>query len=414
MNTRTFADETQIRLRPLVIRPEDGEYVVGSLASGEFVMVPEIGRRAIELLDGNTVGQVRRELADEYDADVDVADFVGELDELGFVRSIDEQDVPLLDPVPNSLPWLRAGHLRWLFRWPAAMLWVVLLLAAVGVLVAEPGLLPGYRKFFWANRTSLVYLVNTAMFSLAIVLHELGHLVAARSWGLPARINIGTRLYVLTPQTQVACLWAVPRRQRYRVYLAGIAVDIAVFAVAVLVAAAVPAARGPLGALTVLIVVGVAGQCQLFTRTDLYLVAAELGHAKNLYQDASVYVLDRLRTAARSLFRRAPVTNADPLAALPHRERAFVRVYAVVMVIGSAVGIGLYAWYGIPIAVLTVVRAVDSIRAGIAHGDAADLVDGVLTLAVEAALQAAFLVVFLRGRFARIRRLRDRLRDQPV
>jgi hypothetical protein len=398
-----------VRLRPLVIRPEDGEYVVGSIDNGEFVAVPEVGKRAIELLGGDrTVTQAGEQLGQEFGADVDLAGFVAQLCDLGFVRSIDDR--PVEGGAPQfraNLPRLRSGHVRWLFgRW-FGLLYVAVLVAAAIVVAGRSG--PGWVRsdtLLWLDSTTLVMVANLALFVALAALHEFAHLLAARSLGLPSRVGLSTRLGSLTPVTDVRCLWAVPPRQRYRVYLAGIANDIMVIGVAQLLGAYVAGLRAPMDALSLLATLALVSQFQLYMRSDLYLVATTVARTKNLHHDALVYLLDRLRRARHRLAGRGPLERPDPLAALPAREIRIVRRYAVAMAIGSAAAIALTLTAVLANLVAAASRAVASV-----HGAGwLGLLDGVATLAILLLLQVLLVTTLLRLRGDRLRRLRQRLR----
>jgi putative peptide zinc metalloprotease protein len=403
----TVDGTSRVRLRPLVVRPEDGEYVVGSLDNGEFVALPEIGKQAIELLgDEAPLAEVNRRLDHVAGVGVDLAGFVEQLCDLGFVATIDGRPVEGGPPPfrPN-LPRLRAGHVRWLFSWPSRVVYVAVVAAAVIAMAGGSGLgWLHHESLFWLDSTSLVMLATLAAAIPLAALHELAHLVAARSLGLPARIGIGTRLDALVVITDVRCMWAVPPRQRYRVYLAGMASDVLMISLAQLVAATAEEWRAPLDALSLVAVLGMLNQFLLYLRTDLYLVATTLVRAKNLYQDASVYAVDRLRRVWRRLAGTGP--RPDPLAALPRREFVLARGYAVVMVVGSAVAVGATLVLAVPSVVALVSQALASMR-----GDGwLGVVDGTGTLAVFAALQGVFVIAFFRGRRERVRRLRERFR----
>lgn len=337
-------------------------------------------------------------------------DLVEQLVELGFVASVDDQLVATGPPLRSSLRWLRAGGVRWLFSRPFGIGYAAVVLAAVAAVVVSPGLLPTYRDFFWLERPSVLLAISTAMMLAVTALHELSHLAAARSLGVPARFTLGTRLTSLVAQTDVRCLWAVERRLRYRVHLAGMASDLLVFCVAVLVAATVTAARPAMSALAIIIVLMVSNQLRLFTRTDIYFLAADLAQARNLYQDASVLIFHRLRALGHHTVRRPASLRPDPLAALPSRERRVVGGYSVVMAVGTALALAVYFLYGLPIIVTILVRGVQALISGLTGGGIVDLVDGVVTLAIEGTFQALFLKALLTGRRERIRRLRDRLR----
>ena len=398
----TLGLDSVVRLRPLIIRLEAGEYVVGSLDSGEFVAVPELGKRAIELLAGDTtLGQAREELG----GDVDLVDFVAQLSALGFVSSVDGR--PVDSPVvfrPN-LPRLRRQHVEWLFRRPVRMLYAAIVAVAVVVVATGRSDLSWlhYRALFWLDQTSLLIVGNLAMVVAMATLHELAHLVAARSLGVPARITLGTRLYSLVAQTEVRCLWAVPPAQRYRVYLAGMACDLLLLSMSVAGSALLgPVARGPLGALSLFAALALVNQFQLYIRTDLYLVAITLTRAKNLYQDSSVYLIDQIRRITR---RKRRPGREDPLHELSTREARLVRGYAALMATGSVLAVGLFLAYGVPTLVTLTARGVAAMGSGRALG----VVDGAVTVATVVGAQVVFVVALLKGRRERVRRLRERL-----
>jgi putative peptide zinc metalloprotease protein len=213
---------------------------------------------------------------------------------------------------------------------------------------------------------------------------------------------------VLVAQTDVTGIWAVPRRRRYRVYLAGMAWDLALLARVLIALAYVPMA-GTLEALArplaVLLVLGLVGQLQLYMRTDVYYTLADLLYARNLTEDAGAYVGSLARRALRRLARGAGHTAVRPdvLAALSPRERRAVRLYAPVMIIGSAVALALYARYGVPVLVELFASAADSVWIGATEGVATRLIDGALTLDVEGGLQVLFVWVLLRNRGERVR-----------
>lgn len=401
-----------MELRPLVIRPEDGEYVVGSLEVGEFVAVPDVGKRAIELLrDGRTLDEAGRQLGREFDARVPLADFVEQLCELGFVTSIDGIPVEGGEPAfrPN-LPRLRQHHVRWLFRPWLVVPYLAVLAWAAAVTARRPA--PGWLRYdtlLWSDSVSLALVANFALFAGLAALHEFAHLIAARSLGLPARVGLSTRLGTLAPVTDVRCLWAVAPKRRYRVYLAGMASDLMVISVAQLAGAHLPGLRAPMDALSLLAVLAMLGQCQLYMRTDLYLVATTLARTKNLHNDALVYLLDRLRRVRDR--RQGTGTRPDPLAGLSARETLAVRRYAIVMVAGSAVAVTLIlATLGGNL-LTAVARAFAALDGG---GGWIRVLDGVATLTILLLFQTLFVVTLLRLRGERLRRLRQRFAERPA
>lgn len=383
-------------MRALTIRPSEDDpdcCVVGRPEGGEFVELPRVGVDAIRLLGvGLAVGEVEERLAEGADRP-DVAGLVEGLIDLAFVASVDGRVLP--DPVGTgrfTVPWLRAAHVRWLFTRPVLAGYLVLLGAAVVSVARHPGLLPGYSDFFWTDYVGLATLVNTALFAAGAVVHELLHLAAARAFGLPARIGVGTRLNNLALQTDVSAAWALPRRDRYRIYLAGMAWDVAAVCLALLACqyAVGGVTRDLLAAYVLVATIGIAFQAQVWMRTDLYFVLMDALRCRDLFHDGLGYARYLLVRAAR---RPAP----DPSLVLPQRERRAVRIYAPLVVVGSAAALAAYALFGIPVLVETTARGITALTDLGSGGDVLRAVDGGLVLAVTVALEVAFLLAFHRS-----------------
>ena len=393
---------TVVLLHPLAIAADDdeaGTFVVGRRDGGQYVELPDVGVRALRLLDaGLTGGAVEERLADG-DERPDVGGFVEELVELDWVAVVDGRELP--DPLAaagSHLAWLRPGHVRWLFGRTAAACYGALVLAAIVTVVARPALLPAYEDFFWTDYVGLATFGNMLMIIGGSVVHELMHLAAARSLGVPGRIGFGTRLYSLALQTDVTAAWALPPRRRLRIYLAGMAWDSAAIAAAILLCAyANPPAtiRALLAAYVVIALVGLVFQCQFFMRTDVYFVLMDVLRCRDLFGDGLRYARYLLARAVRALRRRpAP---ANPIDGLRPREARGVRIYAPLVVLGSTAALAAFALVGIPILVETSVRAGAAVVALRDGGSVLHAVDGGVVLAVVSGLQILFIRTFVRS-----------------
>jgi hypothetical protein len=398
---------TVLTLHELTYRDGDDdpdEVVVGRPVLGEFVELPRIGAEAVRLLgDGLSVAEVEARIAERHGVELDVAELAEALVDLGFVSTVDGSPVP--DPIVSQpashLPWLEARHVRWLFGRTASAVWFAVVVAAVVTCWRRPDLVPAPADFYWTPYVGLAVLVGTALFSVNASVHELMHLAAARSYGAPARIGFSTRLHYLVVQTDVTAVWAVSRRDRYRVYLAGLRWDSFAVCLALLAIGhgGLPAGVDRmLAAFAVVVVISMVVQAQVYLRTDLYYVLMEWLRGRNLYQDGIAYV----RHLGRCVLRRPSV---DPVADLPERERRGVRIYAVFMAGGCAVALGSFALFGLPILVQGVVGAFD----GLLHsGNVLRAVDSALVILVEGALQVFFVVTFVRVHRHWFRRRRSR------
>jgi putative peptide zinc metalloprotease protein len=402
---------SRITLHDLVIRPEADDWIVGRVELQEFVAMPQLGVRVIRLLsDGQTVSETRQRLEAEDDDAIEVLSFVEQLRDLGFLKAIDgiALEAEQRDDVASSFPWIRPAHVDWLFSGPLLAVYAVLCGAALVIMALRPRLLPRYGDLFISRSTTTVVVADTALTLALMGLHELAHLVAARSVGVPARISWGTRLFDLVAQTSMPGVWAVSRRERMRCYLAGLGFEAVLASVVIIVlAAANPhGAAGRTGsAIVALILLGFLMQLLVFKRTDVYFVVADLVRARNLHDDACRYLLTGVRALVSRARRRPPPASPAQPAPTDRREYRLVRGYAWFMVAGSAASAAALAAYIVPAIVTLFARSHAELMTGLSRQDYLAAADAATSMAILCGSWILFLVVFIRSRGAWWRRL---------
>ena len=375
---------SRVRLRPLQERRDGDGWVIGRAETGDFIKVPDSGRRAITLLgQGLAVSEVAEALRRETGRNFAVTDFIATLDDVGFLAMVDGADRgegPVMRP---SLPWLRPRHVGWMLHprapWVAAAFGVVVLV----VLAIHPALAPSSRVLVWSQYVGLVLVVNAAITWALIAVHELAHLCAARAAGVPARITLSTRLQFLVAQTDVSGVWGQPRRIRMTVYLAGMAVDVCGAGTCLLIIAVAE----PHGLVRHLLAVAVAGtllvlpaQFMIFLRTDLYFLLQDLTGCANLYADGTAYLRHLLRA-----FKLGPGARraVDPSRDFPRSRKVAVRVYSLILLIGTATCLAVEFTITVPALITIVFRAGAEIGTGLIA-----TIDGCAALAVVVGWQA--------------------------
>jgi putative peptide zinc metalloprotease protein len=397
-----------IRLHPLVMtEAADGSWIVGREDTGEFAEMPAEGATFLRALQhGEPVDGAAALVLAEHGEEVDADDFLEVLADLGFIAELD--GVPTGPPRrEQSLRWLRPGHVRWVFRWPALAGLAAFVVACAVLAASHHDLVPGYHAFFITPAPSLTVALNAAMLLAALGLHEFWHLAAARAEGVYARIGLGTRLQFLVAQTTVSGLWAAPRRVRIRVYLAGPAADLVLIAGCYLgLSLTAPGDFGhrTLEAFSLGLWLGIGYEFAIYMRTDIYFVVQELLSCKNLYTDAVGY----LRYAAAKVMRRAP--GPDPRLELPVHERGPVRLYSGLMLAGTVVTLAIFACYEAPIAVVLFIDGIKQFGHGVSTGNAVWTGDGALAMVIMAVPEVLFARLFWRKHGAKIRRALSRLR----
>jgi putative peptide zinc metalloprotease protein len=404
--TEQVTGSATVRLHPLAMRRDGEEWIVGRVETGEFVAVPDAARQAIALLgQGLTADDAQSRLLADTGDDLDLVDFVVALAELGFLASVNGAELPQ-PPLPRvSLSWITPRRARWALHPATGAAVIALIMTAVVIVAFRPGLVLGYRNIIWTAQSSAVLLGFFVVGWLTTGVHELGHLVTARAAGAPARISLGTRLQFLALQTDVTGVAAAPRRTRLTVYLAGIAVNLSLASLCVLVLACVhlPGTAHRMIAFVALAnVLPLGFEFLLFMRTDVYFVLQDLAGTRSLYADGSAYLrylLAHGKRVSRRRSRRQP--GADPSAALRARERRVVRAYCLVLAIGTAACLAIGAIVTVPVALTLYLR---TLRALLTKSSPGQLANAITMLALMAVSLGLWVFAWWRRHGSRVRR----------
>ena len=187
-------------------------------------------------------------------------------------------------------------------------------------------------------------------------------------------------------------------QERYRVYLAGMALDLLVASVALLLVSYAPLsvlAQDVLKALVLGIFFSVLWQLQVFMRTDGYFVLMDLLHCHNLFEDSLAYLGYSVKRFWAWISPQSRMANLScPLDHLAVHEQRKVRLYSWFVLVGTGVSLSVFALYSVPILIGLLTQAGASVWKGMTLGQPLLLLDGLVTLLMQGALQVAFLVVF--------------------
>jgi len=349
---------SRVKLRELSITVNDGSFMVGDLAHGEFIELPEIGVVVINALrDGHTLAETEQIARAQAGMDVDVADFVAILRDVGFVESIDGTAIAADSPELTDggrVGAVAARLARPLYSEPAMMMYGLLFAACVAALTAVRWLRPSYGQLFFLSNPVLSITLLTIVTTPLVIAHELAHWLGGRVEGIPARITVSRRYYLMVAQTDLSGLWALPPRRRLPALLAGMALE--TIATAFLLGARAaqhlgwwhpaPTLSRLIAALVITQIFSISFQFALFLRTDLYAVLITCLGCRNLSR------ISRLTMAG--LFRRHAAAEDAELAAANPRDRAVARWYGWVQVGGGILVAFYFVVFFAPAVVYTV------------------------------------------------------------
>jgi hypothetical protein len=401
MRLMTFPDDTRIHVYPFERRVEGDDVVIANHTQSSFLAVPA---EAVQLLDwlaaGRTVGEARANYQRTYGVVPDLDDFLDTLAREAFIagttgalnqprEAVDVRSRYHFQSIPVAVA-------RRLLSPPVLVACAFVIGVALLAVVSDPGVVPGPASLVFPHDQILLVLL-LVLFSIgSVVVHELAHLVAARAAGVPSKMAVSHRLWIVVAETDMTGIWMASRRQRMLAFLAGPMSDATSAAVLFLILFAQRHGWVDLDVNAVALAQAFAfvyltrllWQLEFFVPTDLYYVIATAFRCKNLMSDTQVYLLN---TVARAL----PWIPTRGLSAVPRRELAVIRYFAVVWVLGRALAFVTLFWITLP-----VIAGYGRLLTDAVSGDqlaARSFTEGPLFPLLAVTLQCIGLAMWLRG-----------------
>ena len=390
---RVAPSSITITPHPIAKRRENGRVVVGRREYSKFVTIHP---RAAALLEAWSSGKNLSESVTQVNMDLSTGRLLAiKFARLGLLEVVGDLIIPS-PPAPKvSLRRLQPAHLQWILSIKIAYLTVAISALGGGIAIYLGTPMPSVSDILWSSHSGLVIAVNAAIIWLLIGLHELSHLVVARSYGVPSRISLGTRLQFLVAQTNVSGVWVLPRRARMLVYLSGIIFNLALASVLIAVSAilqgATPTTAAVFRAAVLHLILTTVLEFLVFTKTDIYYVLQDFSRSPNLHQEARKSISESARRILWWIIRRSP--SGETCHASTANRNCWINVYAVMLLLGvpCCIAIGLSvtlpAFYGV------VANAVMTLSAS-PQGFAA--LDAGVALLVASIMAAAWLFLFVR------------------
>ncbi|HLZ22880.1 MAG TPA: hypothetical protein VKQ30_12225 [Ktedonobacterales bacterium] len=414
--TLRIRDESTVHFRPLTFLPPGHgreEWIVGHEPSDTAISLPEVGIVAIQhLLSGATVAHARAATSQKCDEDIDVADLVEGLAGLGFVEALDGRRMPETASIGQR--WLARvppAAVAWIYSSPLLIFYAVLAISGPILLLLDSAIRPQAHALLWSASYSVDTITLLVLAPLLLLKHELGHLLAGRGKGLQAELTFGHRLVYLVVVSRIAAVWTLRRRERLLIYSAGMLNDLVFAGVGSLLLFAAQehlvALAAPLKGLVALLVLseylGVAWEFQVFLKTDVYHILADLTGRHDLPEQARALVIGFYRRILSAIRRRnIPGARGETIA-----ERADWLTVGYTLLAVIAIG-GTLVWfvvYLIPATVLAIGGETAQVVVGLRDGQWLAALDGAMALAGQSIVFVLLAWSWLREHRARRRRV---------
>ncbi|PWK08365.1 hypothetical protein [Tumebacillus permanentifrigoris] len=391
-------EQRKVYLHDLTYLPEEEGVSIGRYGTDTFAVFPEDGAELLKrLAEGMTIGDATRWYRETYHEDLDMDDFLDTLRELEYLRE-DEAGAETTDASSAKLRGQTLG--RWMFSPPAFVLYAGLFAASLVLMYTYPELRPHRNHIFFTEYATVVILGLFLGQFPGILFHESMHILAGRRLGLPTKMSVGRRMYILVFQASMPGIHGLPRRQRYLPFLAGMMGDVIWFSLLVLTAGLTIVFTGELNlfakfcvALSFTTILRFVWQFYFHLQTDIYYVIVTVLGCVNLQQTTREYLKNfwwRLIGASHKA--------VDP-SNWAERDAQVARWYGPLYAIGYSLMILLLIFVMLPVAY----RFLSGVFWNLLYGTSVHMWDSLVFVLVNGINYGVVIWVYLRERRARRR-----------
>lgn len=310
--------------------------------------MPVICIDAIDMINkGQTLGDIEIELQGKYPNEhVDMIEFGGQLIELGLVEQIDGEKMTRKREVQDSsgFTWIPPSVGRFFFNGITNKIYLILLLINLSIIIWNRGLFPRYQDLFLFDSMMLNMITYMLISLVFIIIHEFGHILAIRSYDLPAKLGIGNRLIFIVFETDLTPAWRLAPKQRNILYFAGMSFEQVCVFFALTIQLLLPEANailiGILGIVVFDIFIKTIYQCCFYMKTDIYYFVENRTGCYNLMESGMKYLSRWLP------FLKGDSSDAETF----DGEERIVHYYSVFYIVGILLSLSLLVFYFLPLA----------------------------------------------------------------
>ncbi len=339
-------------------------FYIGNKNVNTFCEVPEEAVKVLSLFDGKrTIEEVKKDSKVQFQADIDVLDFVETLNELGLIYSLDGEIIGSDNEICHPQKLQRVAD--FFFKGNRKIIYLLLALTAFVVLIAGK-MFPNYEDAIINKEYAGISIVAFFVLSWMItIIHEFGHFLSGIHLRIPTSFKLSLRYFMLVVEGDINGVWSVPRKQRYTCYLAGMCFEAVLIFIATVTKSVshVDMVVKICNIVILVIILNYLRQFMLFIRTDLYFAILNLFNLNGIHM--------YLRQFMSKESRREINEN------LTKKERRYIKGFFCI----SILGLVFTLFYFISIATIYWQYFTGAIHE-IANGDTRYIVDGICTLAV--------------------------------
>jgi putative peptide zinc metalloprotease protein len=363
----TTAEAEHYFVIPLSVQKDGDDYLVGNAEMGDFYQFPEQGLKILEMLgSGKAPAAIKSRLETEDGEKVDVDAFVELLSSIGFIHP--EGQKPYIQQRLQAATQDRRRVFdvdpriaKAVFSAQALFGCGCLVALAAFEMIRDPALRINFNAFYTeTNRTPLL-LILMGFSLLQVTLHEVGHMLAAAKYGIKSRYGFGNRLWSIVAESDLTALLSLPKSQRYFPMLAGLLVDVVCISLlTLLLAVMLRNGAGPYAvqitqAFVLEIWIGMAWQCNIFVKTDVYFLLSNFFSYPDIDNDARIYINHLTHRLTFGLLGSAASTSTP-------RNRLGVQIFAAIWLLGRILSLFILLGVFLPTMARYLISAIEMLK----------------------------------------------------
>lgn len=355
MYQKEISKDTMVEVHTIeTYQRENDSITIRRIGTSDYLLLDEIALNIYRSFSSDkSIGEVAlMHSANDYEIN-DIIEFVEVLLNAGYVKSIDGVLISesLIDNHPlNAEP---SKILKILFSKTAWAFYLFSVFANIFLFYFSDNLRPkGSDLFVSTSGIASICIIILGTW-IVIFFHEYGHICAAKSVGIGAKVKWGYRLVFLVLETEVTDIWSVSRKKRYGVYLAGLAwTSMLILLCLVMQFYFSNEIILKILKFTVLMQLQTTVfQTLLFLRTDLYYVLTNFLEIDDLNES--------MKLIFKNIFTLKFNKISSILNSMSNKERKITKIYSSLSFIGIFVALYLFLVIDLPIAYYTVKQTLE-------------------------------------------------------
>src|SRR6202046_1190336 len=349
---------------PLSIQKDGEQYLVGNADTGDFYQFPESAVTLLNMLkSGSTPKEIQTHSVKYGLEDIDVPDFIEQLLSIQFVY-LSENSHEFWQKIRDEGNRGRIFNIdRRLASLMLSPLTFVAYLSLVGYALYDaiicPQLRINWHAFYTDNYRAALLLLVVILSLGGVVVHELGHRIAAAKYGVKSKYGIGTRLWTIVAETDLTGIMSLPKKSRYFPLMAGMMVDIFVIAaLTLLIQVLLHYGRGGFAiqvvqALVLQTIASMVWQFNIFVKTDIYYVICTYFGQPDLDREAKTYLRNWLYRLSLGTFGTRASNQQS-------KHTGMLRIFSAIWLLGRVFSFGMLFGVYLPTIIHYIVSAVHS------------------------------------------------------